>query len=211
MNSAFLFGSPSYRRPLLAALARLKVDRIVVTFSAGSDHECIDPPRAFDHAGTEIDLTQDRILWPESSSTLGQDGTWHETRVETEQTILSVVRDIARAAIDSSGGLGYGDDEVVSGEMILDPSTDPPRIDIDQKRRIDTRIDLVYEVTAIEMLPVSVIAMAISQSSPTAGLSGSQGRASAAQPRRKPAWRLSRRAQLERKRRRRRAGDEARI
>ena len=157
MNSAVLFGSPSYRRPLLAALARLKVDRIVVTFSAGSDHECIDPPRAFDHAGTEIDLTQDRILWPESTSTLGQDGTWHETRVETEQTILSVVRDIARAAIDSSGGLGYGDDEVVSGEMILDPSTDPPRIDIDQKRRIDTRIDLVYEVTAIEMLPVSVI------------------------------------------------------
>ena len=111
MNSAVLFGSPSYRRPLLAALARLKVDRIVVTFSAGSDHECIDPPRAFDHAGTEIDLTQDRILWPESSSTLGQDGTWHETRVETEQTILSVVRDIARAAIDSSGGLGYGDDD----------------------------------------------------------------------------------------------------
>jgi len=29
MNSAVLFGSPSYRRPLLAALARLKVDRIV--------------------------------------------------------------------------------------------------------------------------------------------------------------------------------------
>ncbi len=156
MNAAVLFGSPAYRRPLLAALARLEVDRIVVTFSAGSDHECIDPPRAFDHAGTEIDLTQDRILWPESSSALDQDGNWRETCAETEQTILSVVRDIARAAIDSVG-IGYLDEEVVSGKVILDPSTDPPRIDVDRERKIDTRIDLVYEVTAIEMLPVFAI------------------------------------------------------
>ena len=156
MNSAVHFGSPAYRRPLLAALARLEVDRIVVTFSAGSDHEWINPPRAFDRAGTEIDLTQDRILWPEPSSALDQDGNWHETCAETEQTILSVVRDIARAAIDSVG-IDYMDGEVVSGQVILDPSADPPRIDVDRERKIDTRIDLVYEVTAIEMLPVSAI------------------------------------------------------
>jgi hypothetical protein len=159
MEFASVFGSPAYRRPLLAALERLGVDRILVTFYAGSDHECIDPPRAFDRSGTEIDLTQDRILWPESSSALGQDGTWHETRTETEQTILSVVRDIVRTIIDRTGGLGYFDAEVLSGEMILDPTTDPPRIDIDRECNIDTRVDLVYEVTAIEMAPVSITPM----------------------------------------------------
>jgi hypothetical protein len=157
MNATPLFGSPAHRRTLLATLDRLGVDRIVVTFSAGSDHEHIDPPRAFDRAGTEIDLTQDRMLWPEASAALGRDGNWHETRTQTEQTILSVVRDIARAAIDHVG-LGTLEDEALWGQMILDPSTDPPRIDIDRQITFETRVDLVYEVTAIEMLPVSAVA-----------------------------------------------------
>lgn len=124
-----IFPSEEHRAALLGTLKLLNVDRVNIEFSGSGDSGSIQSVEVRDGYGNKINLSGHKLDWVTTSSTY-KDGKWVETSTPETKELSAILKQVAYAAIETTG-LDWYNDDGGQGEFSIDLTTSPPTIDLE--------------------------------------------------------------------------------